>query len=374
MQEKYCFDQGPLSIGRDLKLCPMLLLNGVVNIFYYLGEATLYKQPLGVLLLVLTALASSFFIAPVQKWFHLSGATNVNVYAVLCGLVGAVLCLVERDPPKWKESPAPDPTHSDPDDTSDADGNARIGVEGGERKSLLNESQATSDGDETSSETSKANNAIERDSSACETAIEGPKWKRVLKGVLSHLPLVGPFTMLSFAIVLYFVLMKYFNDECRINMWGYNSFDQVMLPLYIYPVFLVIDLVKPMKRLIEEEGIDQEESFREAFVGMIRDLFVTSKGVGFLHMFVYRLLINARAMGYSYIAIAYNLTDSYLELTLIRVILSWIASAVVILIVPSFILAQKREREKIVDKVNLLLKLVGTVAIVGSLIILNKSA
>ena len=36
---------------QDPKLCPMLLLNGVVNIFYYLGEATLYKQPLGVLLL-----------------------------------------------------------------------------------------------------------------------------------------------------------------------------------------------------------------------------------------------------------------------------------------------------------------------------------
>jgi hypothetical protein len=107
---------------------------------------------------------------------------------------------------------------------------------------------------------------------------------------------------------------------------------------------------------------------------MLHDLFIRSKGVGFAHMFFYRLLINSRAMGYSYIAIVYNLTDSYLELTLIRVILSWMASAVVILLIPSFIQAEKKEREKIVDKVNVVLKLVGTGAIVGSLLILNNAA
>eukprot|EP00758_Cryptobia_borreli_P012388 Tbor_TRINITY_DN5741_c1_g2::TRINITY_DN5741_c1_g2_i1::g.20955::m.20955 len=98
-QKKYCFPQGPLSIPENLHLCPMLLINGCVNIFYYIGEACMYKQPLGVLLLVLSALASSFIIAPFEKLFEIKGAEQVNVWAVLCGIVGAVLCLIERTPP-----------------------------------------------------------------------------------------------------------------------------------------------------------------------------------------------------------------------------------------------------------------------------------
>ena len=414
-QERYCFDQGPLSLFKDLRLCPILLVNGLLNIVYYIGEATLYRQPLGVLFLVLTSLASSFFVAPVQKWFNLSGATDVNVWAVVCGLLGALLCLIERDPPKWSQRGGGG-SSTQRIHTSDVSVSKEEGGDDGGIQEAGDVGQLPKDGDlattnatiavaseladhdgtdsqdpideiesqrllllpRTSNRPASTNNP-QQDSGDDENANSEPAtvppspWLQLLKTVLSHLPLVGPFMALSFVSVVYFVLMKYFNDKCRINMWGYNSFDQVMLPLYLNPTLLVIDLIKPLKGLLET-GVDREESFREAFKGMIRDLFIESRGMGFLHMFTYRLLQNTRAMGYSYIAIVYDLTDSYLELTLIRVVLSWLASAVVIFVVPSFILAQQKEREKVFDVVNLLLKVVGTGAIVGSLAILNHAA
>eukprot|EP00758_Cryptobia_borreli_P012387 Tbor_TRINITY_DN5741_c1_g1::TRINITY_DN5741_c1_g1_i9::g.20965::m.20965 len=404
-QEKYCFPQGPLSIPKNLLFCPMLLINGVMKIFYYTGEASLYKHPVGVLLIVLSALASSFLIAPIENIFHLEGADQANVWAALCGIVGAVLCLVERTPPQVVCEAATQESceNSGVDEGVVEDSSKEIQSENTDIPlGTRSEENQTTEEEETEVKHPTPKAIIVNEQKALfidnnndpspytiltldvHFLMKEPRFpktprkdcslkymKYILHKILSFLPVLGPFSMLAWAVALYFVLMKYYNNKCAINIFGYNAFDQVSTPFYIFPFFLFVDLIKPIKRIIEEEGIDQEESFLEAFKGMLYDLIITSKGLGLLHVFVYRLLINGRAMIYSYIAITYDLSSSYLELTLIRVVLSWMASLIIMLVIPSFIRASHEERRKVKDWVNVVLKLIGTAAVVCALFILK---
>ena len=343
----HCYAQGPLTIYKALWMCPMLLLDGAINIFYYIGEASMYCQPLGVLMLVLTALASSFIISPMQNWFHLKGAKSVSIVAILLGLVGAVICLVERTPP----------------------GDEEREEEGANRQGNLNDDAR-----------SRASTHLSP--------------RLLLSRIVAHLPLLGPFVMLSFTYALYFVLMLYYNDECKVNMWGYNAYDQVVLPLYMFPMFFLVEMVPPLNRYFNDKPVGEVayhpigdadnatvgevqlvdgESFMEAVRHSIREL-LENKCAGLVNMFVYRLLINARAVAYTYIAVRYNLSSSYLELTLIRVVLSWVASLCLVLVVPKFIDAADDERRKLKDPLNIVIKVLGTAAIVGSLVIIHDSS
>ena len=72
------------------------------------------------------------------------------------------------------------------------------------------------------------------------------------------------------------------------------------------------------------------------------------------------------------IANQYDLAKSYLELTLIRVLLSWLSSLVCILLIPKFIAATKQEVVVFKDWFNLILKIIGSVLVTVSLILMNE--
>jgi len=76
-------------------------------------------------------------------------------------------------------------------------------------------------------------------------------------------------------------------------------------------------------------------------------------------------------MAYFILAINYDLTLVYLQLTLVRIILSWLGSVVVCLFIPDFIGTTEEERKATFAPLNLVLKISGTVLITLSLIILD---
>lgn len=373
-----CYAQGPLTIYRALDLCPLLLVNGILNIFYYLGEASMYREPLGVLMLVLAALASSFIIAPMQKWFDLEGAKQVSPWAIVLGLAGSLFCLIERTPPNsaLKAKKAENTLFTGGDDgDEDSDGaipsSLSLRIQQGDHVPEYTTNSANSSylsGREETIPLTRGRRSSLTSDKRCDVDGCSRLLSRVFKMIRRKLPLLGPFALLSFAYALYFVIMLYYNDKCKVNMWGYNSYDQVTLPLYIFGLFFIVDSIAPCRRTIKWD--EQDESMIDACRQCFRELS-GNYGAGFWNMFLYRLLINARAVAYTYITVQYNLSSSYLELTLIRVVLSWVVSLVLVLVVPSFIKSEAVEQLKLKDVVNLGLKVLGTGAIVGSLLIIH---
>jgi hypothetical protein len=90
-----CPAQGPFSMFRSIALHPLLLLNGLQSILYYVCEVVLYHQPLGVVLIVIAALTSSFVIVPLEALFGILDHA-VDPIVMVLGIVGSLLCIIER--------------------------------------------------------------------------------------------------------------------------------------------------------------------------------------------------------------------------------------------------------------------------------------
>lgn len=209
--------------------------------------------------------------------------------------------------------------------------------------------------------------------------------------LLRVFPLVVPFIGLSFTYALYFCMMQLYDRKCDANAWGYNSVDQVGLPVYMYPTLLIASLYEGWRTkgrhaaeptsptqvaggepLDEEQEEKEDANFWQAIKHSVREN-AAGYGQGFAFMFLYRLLINGRAVAYFWIASEYDLSEAYFVLTLVRVLLSWVVSLALVLVVPRYIHSDAGERAQLLDRANLIAKTVGSVCVVLSLLFINHT-
>ena len=155
-------------------------------------------------------------------------------------------------------------------------------------------------------------------------------------------------------------------------MFGYTSIDQILAPFYLLPYLWLVDTVPLFRRTVVSKD-DQKSSFCQSFTNVFQR-FRENRFRAFFTVFAYRFLINARAMVYFYMGVTYDLETVYLELTLVRIILSWIFAFFVCLIAPNFISLTAAERNTVFAPQNLILKGFGTVFILVALVVLNESS
>ena len=80
---------------RSLRQHPFLLINGAANTVYYFAESMLYREPLGLVLLVVSSLSATVFFKPVGSIFHLPNS-HISPGVLVMGIEGALLCVVEK--------------------------------------------------------------------------------------------------------------------------------------------------------------------------------------------------------------------------------------------------------------------------------------
>jgi hypothetical protein len=92
-------------------------------------------------------------------------------------------------------------------------------------------------------------------------------------------------------------------------------------------------------------------------------------GRGFWTLFLYRLLANGRAIAIFYLGVIYELNAVYVQLTFVRIALSWLVSALICGFVPSFIAISNNERRTVFGPQNMALRVFGTILVVVALFI-----
>ena len=71
---------------------PFLLINGAANTVYYFAESMLYREPLGLVLLVVSSLSATVFFKPVGSIFHLPNS-HISPGVLVMGIGwGFVVC------------------------------------------------------------------------------------------------------------------------------------------------------------------------------------------------------------------------------------------------------------------------------------------
>ena len=411
-----CPSQGPGSMWLSIYNHPLLLLNGLLGIVYYVGEILLYHEPLGLVLIVMAALSSAFLINPIGSLFGLQGAKAVPIYVILVGVLGAALTVLEKEVRgslntrrAWRRAWLciscrrcsvracfpPDKPEEDEDDFEDATAaeespselskgraaeaaaaNARertplldgpqLSVSNGERRKRVDGDGAADgdgDGDGDGISPSAPESSPPTPPSPPSTPPPPSFWRTTLRILI-------PFVMLSFSYAMWFVTQKYFNDEYRTNVWSYTSLDQILAPVFMWSFLFFIDAIRPFRRCFYPTEADQTESTLQSIRGMFADASA-NHGLGWVTLVGYRLLIVARGMVYFYLGVIYDLEVVYLELTLLRVVLSWAASLLLSFAMPKFIGMTAAEKKTVALPLNVFLKSTGTVLVVVSLALIN---
>eukprot|EP01132_Coremiostelium_polycephalum_P004995 gene4995-6219_t len=270
-----CKSQGPFSMFKSIALHPFLLTNGLMNIIYYNGEVFLYKEPLGLLFLVIAALSSTY----------------------LFGIAGSILSVIEFKP---KSKPIiennviienPSPINNSQEDQE-------------ENQNLLNndEENISIDTDEDDHNNNNNNNENNNENNGKEIIYDKDEEYQIIHRHLPHDSLSKieqqenisrdwsttiKNTLLR-ANALWMETSLFYNDQFRTNAFGYNSLDQVLLPIYLFFFMVIVDIITPLKKLFLNEE-DQKEN-------LIQACKTTWKESSLINLFIYRLLINGRAI------------------------------------------------------------------------------
>ncbi|GAM18457.1 hypothetical protein SAMD00019534_016320, partial [Acytostelium subglobosum LB1] len=378
-----CKSQGPFSMFHSIALHPFLLCNGAFNIIYYNGEVMLYKEPLGLLFLVIAALSSTFLINPLNKIFGQPINQPIPPLIYVFGILGSILSVIEFSPKPLVTSKDGTANIQNADEQSPQglinDVEEDNAGKTGKYDESVDYSYDKKDEDHEYPIIKSLQNETDPLLNDNVVIIPQPDSPYVKKDWKYWLSIVGRVAMMSLRILIPMMLLclanalwmetsLFYNNDFRVNAFGYNSLDQILLPFYLFPFMLIVDFIPPLKKVILTE-----EDASESLLTAIKNTWTETKHWKNLgSLFLYRFLINSRAIIYFYLAIEYDLTLVYLELTLIRVVLNWIGAVILNLLVPKFINATAEERRKTFLPVNIILKCAGTAGVVASLIILNK--
>jgi hypothetical protein len=338
---------------------------GLNNAIYYSCEIILYRHPLGILLLVVASLSSTFFVGPIQILLRLGHPTPTPALAYALGIGGTALSLME---------PA-----------------AVQAIRRGASKACNVLTGATAPATKVEDTTEQP--APEEQESAPLLGESAPYVSkqpappmRPRRSILWTVLI--PFFTLWVVEALYMVLQLLFNDRDRVNVWGFTSFDQMSLPFVLIPVCGLFasqrlgtgiapasSIPVPCATQGAAAATDDAPAARHPSVILRLGATISSdlRAVAALpfaaHVdsFIYRLFANAKAILYFYFSVRYDLSVVYLQLCLIKIALGWVASLLIAFTLPGFIAAGQQERQATLQPGSLLLRSAGTLLLLISL-------
>ena len=322
--------QGVTTMLETLYLYPLLLLNGLTAVLYHVAEVIILKNSVGQVLKVNACLCSTFLIPPIVR--VLVPFDNVEpIPPVLVCLAAVGATLTALSPVQWKYIFSCF-RYNSVRDKSLAQNQEEI------QPILLAKKK-----DQESSSSSSLAAAF-----ALSVAVA---------------------TML-FSSALWASFQRYAQNECGVNHTGYVAIDQVVGGVYIL-VYVACISSEPLKDiLLWKEDVASGESFRDALSHTLKQS--TSNGYrGTILIALAKLFATLRLVGQFYLLVKYNPALVMLEMNITRLLISWIATLVMVVLIPHVLNITKEERARALDVWMLLLKLLGSSILIGLLAVAN---
>merc|ERR1711871_67833 len=480
-----CPSQGPWSLPRSISLHPILLLNGFQSVAYYVGESLLYTHPLGTLLIVIAGLTSAAVITPMEMLLGLQSGHGVNPLILLTGILGSALCVAESDASAMFGSGQTGPEDEQSQNNGDhesgvlsslpkraqpgrfqvwwhhmmekcgCDNNGcsascqnwfpgvrmaadhwALMASSGRREEDWSFSATTStdlvtpkpswlgQSDE-NNQVVGSHKASTDDSDQTPDNLGSTAVNRLCTaccgGMQFFCRVILPFLVLTALYGSWFVSQRFFNDECRLNVWGYPSLDQCLCIFYIGAFWASIHACRVCFQsasnpndgytvassdqhavgseaqagtnssssdrskagsldapLLQQESRAQVTSdsqsglvalFSATWADLSRNRFR-----GMATVFIYRLLLNGRAMVYFYLAVNYDLASVYLTLQLCRVAMTWFFVVITCAVAPSFLSLAPAEAVQTFYSMNLFSKVLGTALIFAVIVWMHATS
>eukprot|EP01138_Halocafeteria_seosinensis_P014676 gb/GECG01014981.1/.p1 GENE.gb/GECG01014981.1/~~gb/GECG01014981.1/.p1 ORF type:complete len:444 (+),score=24.70 gb/GECG01014981.1/:1-1332(+) len=371
--------QGSLSMWKQIYDNPGLLINAVNNTVYWLALIFVLREPLGVVMVVLAFLVASFFINPFSAIVGLKQPNDIDALSVFLGIAGALACLLDvplqyankivvgRLPETVSSRGSSDSEellinsedgHVD-EDTIDEDGSLGYDDTDRDRTKRLSRTRPSSAAISTTNQTD-TETSFSQDSPQKEEERGGSDKPKIT----SLWAVATAFAILAFTAGIGIVITDYFEKRRGLNMFGYAAVDQVLLPFTTLPVLWLCNRYSTLRRVVGEPAGEPVP-----FVELLRQ---TWNELQFTTLVPFRGLMFGREFVFFYLVTNFDISATYLEMTLLRVILCWIASLLACTLLRKWVGVEKSEARTAVHPVNLFLKLGGTVLVLCSILRLNN--
>ena len=330
--------QGVTTAFETLYLYPLLLLNGLTAVLYHVAEVIILKHSIGQVLKVNACLCSTFLIPPIVRILvPFDNVEPIPPLLVCLAAVGATLTALS--PVQWKYMFSCFRSSS----TTTVQDKFLLARNEEEIRPIMMEKEKKKQ--ETSSSSSS--------SLAAAFALS-----------------IAVATML-FSSALWASFQRYAQNECGVNHTGYVAVDQVVGGVYIL-VYVASISSEPLKGiLLWKEDVVSGESFKDALSNTLKQS--TSNGYrGLILIVLAKLFATLRLVGQFYLLVKYNPALVMLEMNITRLLISWIATLVMVILVPSVLNISEMERERALDTWMLLLKFAGSSILIGLLAVANS--
>jgi len=148
-------------------------------------------------------------------------------------------------------------------------------------------------------------------------------------------------------------------------MFGYAAADQILLPITTIPALLLVNAIPSVRAIFEPE-----DSPAESFVALGKRTWAETS---LRDMAAFRSTMFAREFLFFFLVTHYpDINLVYLEMTLIRLCLSFLASLVVCKWGASFIHLSFRESAKTLHPINITTRALGTCVVTVAIILFNS--
>ena len=395
--------QGVLSLFPALIAHPSLWLNAVNNTVYWGAQAYLLREPFGVLIIVVGFLVASFVLAPLQAAFGLPIDAPLSWLPTTLGYAGALACVYELSfsslstlaqiatqngipaflclPPSPPSPHPPPPLHTaDPPIPTDSSNTFTADQSYDYDRDIVDPTHIASPTPSDPSQPSIQHSMVQEDDDTAGMGVPllSPT---TLPLAASHSPppgsAPGSRSMPSFLSVgvawvvlvattaLGIVITTYFEKTIGMNMFGYAAADQILLPVTTIPALLLVNAIPAVRAIFEPE-----DSPPESFVDLAKRTWAETS---LRDMAAFRSTMFAREFLFFFLVTQYpDINLVYLEMTLIRLCLSFLASLVVCKWGSSFIHLSFREAAKTLHPINITTRTLGTCIVTVAIILFNS--
>lgn len=324
-------------VTHDLFHTPMVYFNALNNAVYWAAQAVLLKEPLGVVSIVIGFLVASFFVVPVQWALGMPTDSLPSAPVALLALVGGVLSVIEFKADHETPPGEVPPLELEIDQDQDLAGDLALDLDQ-ELEGLVPPQPPQPP--------------------------QPPLHLRAAPEVIRRdLPAISPTRLATHLLPAWMVLVAttslglvqttYLEKKNGLNMFGYAAQDQVLLPLFTIPLAIAMD-----RPALGQWRAVAAQTWRE---------FSLPTMIG------YRGLSFAREFAFFFLATRFNLSSVYMEMTLLRIVLAWVAGVAVVVTIPSFVAVTQEEAERVTkDRRNQLMKAVSAVVITAVLALIRS--
>ena len=179
------------------------------------------------------------------------------------------------------------------------------------------------------------------------------------------------FGMMAFSCALWTVIQHYAQIVCGVNHLGFLALDQVAAAPYILLYTAVVSLSPFDRLLLWAPDRMSKETLRESIAHAWRQSS-RNHGKGVLLLLASKMLTTLTVAGGFLLVVTFNPATVVLQMSVMRLLMSWVCTVVVIGLFPDFLRISDEEKASEFSVENLLLKLSGSAILICLLCVVSQ--